>query len=355
MTIARRMKTRAYPLNLVRRPPGFSLATTAKTGLVLQRERLYPSECLRTRVRSGGQLYFEEGLGWNAGWAYRLTRAVLNVPTGLVFHNGMVLEESNARPGSAQDAAALSNIRFTAKGHLGRQTEHVLGSAETKFFLHDVNRNYHQWLEYTIPRLLQVKEIWPETVVLIADDNPGFLRDYLKNRGLEPIGLPPGSFSIQNLIVADGRRPYLPASNQIDGMRRFFLPEEPPGRRAEAERIFLSRVGNSRCFEGEKLLVSELKRNDWLVLTELDLRDFGSALALFQGTRVLAGFHGAGLSNALFTPPTSEIRELASEAFWKASYARLANYLGKPYSLEIVDSEKRLHQQVEAAAGFLIG
>lgn len=319
---------RAPMVNLVKRPKALSLSLGAGDG-VLQRKKLFGGESLRTQVEIDNETTIDEWLSWSPGYAYWLAKADLNVPTGLTFIDQKVVAESNSRPGDAADFAAISRISFASPPIERKELWRLLSSDRPKLYLPNINRNVHQWLSFGLPIAVQVKKFWPDTLFLVDAQSPGFFIDELVDFGLSIATLPRGTFSVRNLLVCEGRRPFLPHTDQISELKRFFLGSEVSTGEA---RIFLSRVGSSRSFEPEQDLESLLRQNDWIIMRASDFGSLAATARLFSGASVIAGLHGAGLTNLLFSDSRVQVTELVDRSFWKPSYARISNYLGQGYS-----------------------
>lgn len=321
------------------RPKSRSLANLPlHTDGVTRHVRSYPGEVFEySFVARDGINRHAEFLGWPEGFIWGLSSATINVPTGLVSGEGYVWEESNIRYGSAADAAFVAGVDFSIRQKTPTFTTSVLLDDTPKFYLSNPNRNYHQWLEFTVPLALQVREMNPEVQFLSSTTHPGFFMNFLEKAGIHPLPLSAGNYQVRNLILANGRKPFLPHHLQIDLTRKFFFSNTVK-KVAAGSKIYLSRVGSSRSFHSEEYLEEALRLDGWTVLRAEDTKDISNIASLFQSAQTVAGPHGAGFSNLIFSESGTRVREIAVGDFWKPSYSRLSFYRDLPYSLLMINA-----------------
>jgi hypothetical protein len=95
-------------------------------------------------------------------------------------------------------------------------------------------------------------------------------------------------------------------------------------------RLYITRRLARRRVINESELEPILERYGFEVI-EAEKLGFGEQVCLFSQAEVIAGPHGAGLTNIVFAPPTCSVFELFAETCVRAMYYQLAGVIGQSY------------------------
>ncbi len=199
--------------------------------------------------------------------------------------------------------------------------------------------NFFHWITEVVPKILIVKSKFHSFHILLPKRlwRVGFVRETFELLGLEPYLLGSGqTILVEHLIwIPDLSPTGNPRPEHLQDVRSFFRDELRPHipDLPATERIWVSRrKARRRHILNEPLLEDWLRANDFEVIC---LEDFTmlQALGKLQSARVLAGPHGAGLTNMVFLEPESSIWEIRREGDRANNcFFSMASGLGLPYA-----------------------
>jgi hypothetical protein len=172
---------------------------------------------------------------------------------------------------------------------------------------------------------------------LLLADGHDYYREILNLAGLTDRTVIPGSntFSVRagrllvssNLLPAFRHPAHWGAPWATGFVRRRLLRDGATGSR----RIFVSRndAGTRRILNGEEV-EQEFRKNGFEIVSLARLSP-ADQIRIFSNAELVAGLHGAGLTNILFAPPSAKVLEIlppfvATEAYWI-----LATQMGQQY------------------------
>ena len=203
------------------------------------------------------------------------------------------------------------------------------------------SRNYFHWLTDALPRLLLAQKHGIESPPVI----PHFfarirhISDSLNQLGMRWLPLEPRTaYRFEKLSIFSPLAPTgSPDAENISALRHAFgartndLPQ-PPSSAHGATRIWVSRnKSRRRRVANETELLPLLRKYDFEVVWPEDL-SFKQQIEVFSNARIVAGLHGAGLTNMAFMPEGANVVEV--RRFGDAhnnSYFALANAAGHKY------------------------
>jgi hypothetical protein len=242
------------------------------------------------------------------------------------------------------------------RGHV-RQTVLVL--------CHAFHRNYAHWLFDCLPSLLPWRGALQHgrLAVLVPP-----LVDW-QRRTLELFGVPESAVieSPEPSLLCDNM--IIPGLNSMDvesttePKSSVFLPQPGPARveaiqllRAricrttatdQPEYIYISRRGieSFRCLCNEDEVEAVMMRLGFAIVRPEDL-SFDEQVATFARARIIAGPHGAGLSNAAFAPAGCLVVEICTESWTPPYYARLTQLFEHNYLPVAFPSDAELSQPI---------
>ncbi len=221
---------------------------------------------------------------------------------------------------------------------------------------HAFHHNYAHWLFDCLPYLLPWQEPLRQghMAVLVPP-----LKDW-QRRTLELLGVPasavlqapepsllcddmiiPGLISMGVEPISQPKSYHLPQPGPsvveaIQNLRAGIspkIPSEPP------ERIYISRRGTEsfRCMRNEDEVEAAMIRLGFAVARAEELT-LDEQIATFGGVRVIAGPHGAGLTNAAFAPPGCLVVDICVESWaprWMARATQLFEHHYLPVAFPV--------------------
>lgn len=190
--------------------------------------------------------------------------------------------------------------------------------------------NYYHWLIEDVPLVLRAQEASPGAAAIAY--GPGITTRH--RTVMETIGMP---LTAAPLII-DLREQVLPGRaddswfvHPADAAALFELGARlSDGPTSGHERIWISRRGASRSIAVEAELEGMLHGYGFDILT-LEAMPWVEQIAAFRGARVIAGLHGAGLSNLVFTRPGATLIELTNGDHYNRCFEFICHVAGHEY------------------------
>ncbi len=209
-------------------------------------------------------------------------------------------------------------------------------------------RNYYHWLTDGLTRLLHLPSFPEDTKILVPPGLPPFALDSLKMLGLADRvrEATEEHLLIENYHFA-GPSALTGCVNPmgVAWLRKSFgLPPKPAGGH---RKIFISRQGTTRSVSNLREVEHALAADDWEIIDPGRL-SFGEQLETFKQARIIAGIHGAGMTNVLWAPPGTRVVEFMPRSFRNACYEGISLVLGHSHQVLICQSDSRGNMQVSA-------
>src|SRR5580704_11385223 len=245
-------------------------------------------------------------------------------------HDDVVIGNLQLLHGVADPAGhwSLKQLRF-------RRPRKLSGTA--LLLAPSAGENYFHWLCDSLPRLrlLELAGVELKTVdwFLLTQSRPAF-----QDQSLDLLGIPAekryrGSkarvLTVQRLIVPSMTdKPGVCPAWACEYLRKKFLP---PANGGAERKIYISR-GQAR----RRKLVNEEQVLPWLEkrgfeIVCLERLNFAEQVKLFSSARIVAGVHGAGMTNLIFGPPGCSMLEFFSPDYHQFCYRDLAATLKMKY------------------------
>jgi capsular polysaccharide biosynthesis protein len=198
------------------------------------------------------------------------------------------------------------------------------------------SNNYYHWITESLVRLLEAERLYPDEDVLL-------LPSHFRRLTYVPFTLK--AFPQVSRVGWIGERvkarvdrlalvPMPPLERRLDLVpevaRRVGALEEEPSRE---RRIYFSRADAARRHVRHEADVIEVFRSHDFEIVHIDPSDPGEQVRLSRGATVIAGVHGAALTNVIFMPPGGRLLELrhGHDDVFPASYRELADAVGIEY------------------------
>jgi len=184
----------------------------------------------------------------------------------------------------------------------------------------DWSAGYFHWFTDALTRVELVNSYWDKYPVLLPNHykSIGYIETSLKILGVPYIYIDKSGRSlIQDLLLtsytAETGNYNNELLNRLAGRFRKWASEVPLAateKKEKGRRIFVSRaLASRRKLTNEYELIPIFKEHDFEIVYSENI-SFEAQVKLYSTTTVLAGLHGAGLTNMLFTPSNSTVIEI---------------------------------------------
>ncbi|TVT38267.1 glycosyltransferase family 61 protein [Hymenobacter setariae] len=197
--------------------------------------------------------------------------------------------------------------------------------------------NYYHWLVDTLPRLLLLRERYPDCVLLVPEPVRSYMKTTIAALGFKAVqAVPRGYFvNVQKLIMPSH---IAPPGKQDPGLMRQLRQEltksvmpvtiaaASPGKRLYVSRSkqIIRRLSN----ENELLALLAQYAIETIYFEDMD---FEQQVEAMQNVELLMGVHGANLTNMLFLATGAKIVELFNQTICNPCYFHLASNLELDY------------------------
>jgi hypothetical protein len=213
--------------------------------------------------------------------------------------------------------------------------------------IHDVwTRNYYHWITQALPRLILVQQTGRPFVLILPEDHQSeFHVASLKSLNVESWQTIAGGNRYYHL-----RNLWYPSHDIQIGdynddlvleLRNKLMPViVAPGLKRK-KKVFIYRTSHERrrILNEDDVLQTFLSFGFEIV--EFEKLSWPQQISLASNTAVLAGVHGAGLTNMIFMPPRSQVFELTTRINGEHYYYfALSNALSHRYFYQVCDPDQ---------------
>jgi capsular polysaccharide biosynthesis protein len=210
--------------------------------------------------------------------------------------------------------------------------------------IHDQwSQNYYHWITQALPRLLLAQESKePFTLLLPKDHQSEFHLSSLKllhvqswltiDRGGLYYSVPNVQYPNHDIQVGDYN------DDLILDLRKSLVSKEE---RSQRRKIFIHRVSRERRRILNEQEVLQLFVSFGFEIVEFERLSFQEQISLASNAKILAGVHGAGLTNMIFMPPNSTVFELTTVV--KGAnyyYFTLSNTMSHRYYYQLCETDQ---------------
>jgi len=198
-------------------------------------------------------------------------------------------------------------------------------------FIFPSTRNYYHWLIEELPLLVRALDLSNDIDVLVSENSMTERHKMVGQQlGVTLIAAPrivnlheqvmPGRASDSWFIHPEDYK-LLAEFGQNTAHRKEKSPHE---------KIYVSRRNSPRSIPGEAQLEDVLRTHGFFV-ANLENMPWAEQIALFQGARLVAGPHGAGLSNLVFANPGANVIELINGYHYNRCFEWVCHVAGHTY------------------------
>jgi hypothetical protein len=297
-----------------------------------------PFTCLRTANLKGGSLDYEilgiysdeylqrqlepiSGLVRthvsNSRQVYKLKNVTVDSRTGVVYtSNGSVISQSTV----------WDPLRFFNQSAINSRS---LISLKNESNLISISSNsFYHWLIEDLPSTIWLLEQYPNSKLLVSNNPPRYVKDFLKLSGREVIEADCFATVGSLIMVGKNRDAGWPQRQDLSNLRNFFGLLSDGN--VNNKNIYISRKNATRTPVNEKGFQKMLES---LGLDILDLNEFHltEQISFFQSANKIIGLHGAGLANLAWCGTGQHVLEILNLNLFSECYFRLSMEVGLAY------------------------
>lgn len=266
----------------------------------------------------------EQGHVFNSRSLFEISDVLVDTKTGMVFtQNRKIIEETTS-----------TNINFTLLNsvpHPSKFFNKQLDDQDSNYFILTSTGFYHFLIE-DLPRAIFAGDNLKRAKALVYFNAPKYVLEFAKILNIAYEVMP--RFVSVNAINVVGFADDVawPHPKDLEQLRiTDILPEFTP-----KAKLYISRASSTRSPKYELALIDLLGRDGWNCL-ELEKISIKDQITLFKGAKVIAGVHGAGLSNMVWASKSSHIIELSPNEF-NPIFSRMALMLDLKYDLIMAEN-----------------
>jgi hypothetical protein len=181
--------------------------------------------------------------------------------------------------------------------------------------------HYH-WLIETLPRVIAAHEFCPQALIVASDRLTANQRQSLEVIKAE-VYFTDIPFACDELVMATyGNDSGWPHPLDLELLRKTLGVPSEPG----TSKIFLTRINASRSDSLSHEIHALFSDSGWSMI-EAEKLSWQEQLDIFGNAAVIAGEHGAGLSNIAVAPPQTRLIELVRSNYANPCFAALSHTL----------------------------
>ena len=266
----------------------------------------------------------EQGHVFNSRSFFEIYNALVDTKTGMVFtQNKKIIEETTS-----------TNINYTLLNsvpHPSKLLNKELDEQNSNYFVLTSTGFYHFLIE-DLPRAIFARDKLERPKALVYFNAPKYVLEFAKILNIS-YEVMPRFVSVNAInVVGFADDTAWPHPKDLEQLRiNNFSPES-----ALKTKLYISRISSTRSPKYELALINLLDSDGWTCV-ELEKISIKDQITLFKGAAVIAGVHGAGLSNMVWASKSSLVIELSPNEF-NPIISRMALMLDLKYDLIMAEN-----------------
>lgn len=200
--------------------------------------------------------------------------------------------------------------------------------------------NYYHWLTDALVRLLHLTDFPADTGILLRPGLARFAEDSLKKLGLldrvrfvESDHLLVEHYHFAGPPVLSG----CPNPLGYAWLRQSFGADQGEG--TGHRKIFISRQGSTRGVSNLREVEGALQTDGWEIV-DPGVLSFTEQVETFKQARIIAGIHGAGMTNILWAPSGTRVVELMPRTFRNGCYEGISLVVGHRHQVLLCPADR---------------
>jgi len=191
------------------------------------------------------------------------------------------------------------------------------------------SNSYYHWLIEDLPSSLFLSELFPETPMLCYSDAPRYVEDLLKTLP-NPILKSSGPMLVKKLKMVEKHEDYgWPSPADIEILKGYGPINSRISSYAETM-VYISRE-NARRSPSNEFQISQYFLSKGFTKVILEKYPLLEQIEIISRAKVIAGIHGAGLTNLVWMNTGGVVIDIANVSYWTECYHRLAEICGQSY------------------------
>jgi hypothetical protein len=272
-----------------------------------------------------------QGHFYQARDVYRVSDVILEVKQGLIYTpQGSLIEES-----TSWDVMRVYNS-FPWNPRRRIQKFHISNAIVL------TSNSFYHWLIEDLPLTINLLELYPDSPVLVAADHPPYVTEFLNMIGRQAIKFDDVIMVDSILMVAKGKDCGWPHSEDLKVLKNYLPFTENFQTAIASKRSYISRKNSSRSPSNESEIEKLFESYGFEILI-LEKMSLVEQIRAITSSTLIAGIHGAGLTNAVWLSKGSRVLDIVNENYWTECFHRLCSlceveYIPFEYSGEIQNS-----------------
>jgi len=199
-----------------------------------------------------------------------------------------------------------------------------------KGILLTANPFYH-WLVEDLPGTISAMETFPQEIPLIVIKKPpNYVEDFLKTTTRSVIRTSNFANVHKLYIVDKGSSSGWPQPTDLKILNNYEPFKSAKKRTQRDEYIYISRLKSSRSPSNENEIQLLFEKNGFTVYY-LENYDLLQQISIISSARVIAGIHGAGLTNLIWMEKNCTVLDIVNENYWTEAYFKASFISGVKY------------------------
>ena len=195
--------------------------------------------------------------------------------------------------------------------------------------------SYYHWLIEDLPTVLSSLREAPNAPLIMLQAPPAYCEDFARAVGRKTIFVQ-GPVFVKNLTLTekceDVGWPHPRDIEEIETFGSNFLQAA----RTNSRKIYISRKFSKRSPRNEADVERLFSDYGFEILFSEQMSLLAQA-EVFQGANFIAGIHGAGLSNMIWSRSGAVVLDIANVGYWTECFHRLAHLKGHTYEHFLYD------------------
>jgi len=191
--------------------------------------------------------------------------------------------------------------------------------------------NYYHWLIEELPLVLRTYEIAPKSVLITSANGRTLKHDQVAHHlGMELISAPITISIGHHIMPGRANDSWFIHPRDLLRLAEFGRSLTENHNDSHEDRVYVSRRNSSRSIPEESEL-EDILRAEGFFIAHLENMSWKDQISLFQGSRIVVGPHGAGLSNLVFTPSGATVIELTNGYHYNRCFEWITHVAAQKY------------------------
>jgi hypothetical protein len=207
--------------------------------------------------------------------------------------------------------------------------------------------SYGHWLLEDLPSTIHILNMYPQAVLLVANNPPKYVVDFLGRIENEVVFLNSPALIRSVIMIEKCEDSGWPHPQDVRTLQNFKDKVVDSRTNSHVKKIYASRRKSKRSpineLEMERLFLSA-----GFEVHCLEDLNFYEEISLISNCSFLAGVHGSALMNSVWMPPKSKVYEIVNDSYWTEYGHRLPEIIGHDYFYSIYSGNKTAEVHIDS-------